>query len=103
MTVWNYSYDALIYGINTANFDSFEPELKDVITKAAKDAAAFQINLNRQKDVSNVKIMTDKGMEIYTPTADELAKFKAIVAPVYDEFKPVVGADLLAKFQALSK
>lgn len=103
MTTWNYSYDALIYGVNTANFESWEPELREVVVKSIKEAAALQIKLNRDKDATNLKTIKDKGVVVYAPTKGDLAKFKAAVAPVYDEYRPIVGADLLKKFQNLTK
>ncbi len=103
MTLWNYSYDALIYGVNTANFQSWEPELRDIVVKSIREAAAFQVKLNRDRDVSNLKIIKDNGVAVYTPTKADLAKFKAAVAPVYNEYRPILGADLLQKFQNLSK
>jgi len=103
MTTWNYSYDALIYGINTNTYNAMEPELKDVIVKAVKEAADFQIKLNRDNDAANLKTIKDKGVEVYAPTKEDLAKFKAAVAPVYKEYEPILGADLLKKFTDLAK
>ena len=103
MTTWNYSYDALIYGVNTATFNSWEPELRAIVVKSMKEAAAMQIKLNRGNDAANLKIIKDHGVAVYAPTKADLAKFKAAVAPVYNEYRPVVGADLLKRFQNLSK
>lgn len=102
MTIWNYSYDALIYGFNTKTFESLEPELQKIIRDAAKEAATFQVKLNREKDDANLKIIKEK-TEVYTLTDAELAKFKAAVEPVYKEYEPILGAELLNKFKALSK
>jgi TRAP-type transport system periplasmic protein len=103
MTVWNYSYGALIYGINTKTYESYEPELKAIVAKAAKEAAAYQIKLNRGKDDANLKTIKEKGVDVYVVPAEELAKFKAATEPAYKEFEPIVGKDLLDKFKALTK
>lgn len=103
MTIWNYSYDALIYGINKPFYESLEPDLQKIVASAAKEAAVFQVKLNRDKDGSNLKLIKEKGMEVYEPTAAELAAFKKAMDPVYEEYKPILGADLVAKFQALGK
>lgn len=103
MTIWNYSYDALIFGMNKSLYESLEPDLQKIVAKAAKESAVYQVKLNRQKDDTNLKLIKEKGMEVYTPSAAELAKFKEAVAPVYEEYKPILGADLVAKFQALGK
>lgn len=103
MTVWNYSYASLVYGVNTATFESFEPELQAIVKRAAREAADLQVKLNRDRDGQNLKTIKDKGMVVYQPSAAEFAKFKAIVAPVFEEYKPIIGEALLAKFQSVAK
>lgn len=103
MTVWNYSYASLVYGVNTATFESFEPALQAIVRKAAKEAADLQVKLNREKDDANLQTIKAKGMVVYEVPPATLAKFQAVVAPVYDEYRPVVGEALLKKFQDVVK
>ena len=42
-----------------------------------------------------MKLIKEKGMEVYEPTAAELAAFKKAMDPVYEEYKPILGAEVM--------
>ncbi|MBM7703563.1 DctP family TRAP transporter solute-binding subunit [Metabacillus iocasae] len=99
ITMWNYSYDPLILGMNKKKFDSLSEEDQAVIKKAAENANAYQIELAREKEEEQIAELKEAGMQFYYPTEEELAKFKQVSQPIYEQYKDVWGADLLDAFQ----
>ncbi|NWQ43229.1 DctP family TRAP transporter solute-binding subunit [Bacillus sp. EB106-08-02-XG196] len=98
VTMWNYSYDPLILGMNKKLFDSLSDEDKKIIQTAADNANQYQIKLAREKEAEQIKELEAAGMKFYTPTEEEKASFKEVVQPIYDNYKKVWGEDLLNLF-----
>jgi tripartite ATP-independent transporter DctP family solute receptor len=99
ITMWNYSYDPLILGMNKKKFDSLHPDDQKVIQEAADRANAAQIQMAREKEAEQIQALKDAGMEFYEPTAEQMEAFKAASQPIYDTYKEKWGADLLKAFQ----
>jgi TRAP-type C4-dicarboxylate transport system substrate-binding protein len=99
MTMWNYSYDPLILGMNKKKFDALSDGDKKIIQTAAENANKFQIEQARKLEQEQIKGLEEAGMKVYYPTEEELAKFKEVSQPIYDKYKDVWGEDLLNAFQ----
>ncbi|MEF7564072.1 MULTISPECIES: DctP family TRAP transporter solute-binding subunit [Bacillus] len=99
ITMWNYSYDPLILGMNKKKFDSLSDEDKKIIQTAADNANKFQIEEARKVEEEQIQGLKDAGMTFYYPTEEDLEKFKEVSQPIYDQYKDVWGADLLEAFQ----
>ncbi|WP_216827494.1 DctP family TRAP transporter solute-binding subunit [Alkalihalobacterium elongatum] len=99
ITMWNYSYDPLVLGINKKLFDSMSEEDQEVLRAAAVDANAYQIQLAREKEAEQIAELKEAGMEFYEPTDAELEAFRQAVEPVYEKYESVWGTDLLNSFR----
>jgi tripartite ATP-independent transporter DctP family solute receptor len=99
LTMWNYSYDPLILGMNKKKFDSLSDGDKEIIQTAADNANKFQIEQARQLEQEQIKGLEEAGMKLYYPTDEEIAQFKEASQPIYDKYKDVWGEDLLNAFQ----
>ncbi|SNS10330.1 tripartite ATP-independent transporter solute receptor, DctP family [Anaerovirgula multivorans] len=99
ISLWNYSYDALILGMNKAKFDSLSPALQEVILEAAKEASAYQVQLNREEEAKNLQLLKDKGMTVTEFTDAEIEVFREKVAPVYEKYEDIIGKDLMDMFR----
>ncbi|MFD2752317.1 DctP family TRAP transporter solute-binding subunit [Virgibacillus siamensis] len=99
ITMWNYSYDPLVLGINKKLFDSMSKEDQKLIKKLGKEAAQYQLELAREKEAEQIKKLKEKGMNFYYPTEEEIAKLKKAVQPVYEKYEEVWGKDLLDAFR----
>jgi len=99
LTAWNYSYDVLILGMNKKKFDSFDKATQDIIKLAAKEACDYQVKLNRELGQQQLKDFAAKGVEVTTLTADEIKKFQEAVKPVYAEYEPKMGKELIDAFR----
>lgn len=99
ISIWNYSYDALILGINKAKFESFSPEIQKAIQEAATEACKYQIALNREKAETQLQEFKDKGMVAYEFTEEDMKPFIKAVQSVYDEYEGIMGKDLIDSFR----
>lgn len=99
MTMWNYSYDPLILGMNKKKFDSLSDGDKKIIQTAAANANKFQIEQARKLEEEQIKGLEEAGLKIYYPTEEEISQFKEVSQPIYDKYKDVWGEDLLNAFQ----
>ena len=99
ITLWNYSYDPLVLGMNKKLYDSMSDEDKKLFDRLGKEAAEYQVKLARDKEATQIEELEAAGMQIYTPTDEELAQFKKAVQPVYEKYTDIWGADLLNAFK----
>lgn len=99
ITMWNYSYDPLVLGMNKKLYDSMSDEDKELFDRLGKEAADYQVELAREKEATQIAELEAAGMKFYTPTEEELAQFKEAVQPVYEKYTDIWGADLLNAFK----
>ncbi|MEA0564457.1 MULTISPECIES: DctP family TRAP transporter solute-binding subunit [Lysinibacillus] len=98
LTLWNYSYDPLVLGMNKKLYDSLSDTDRELFDRLGKEAAAYQVKIAREKEASQIEDLKSKGMNVYTPTEEELEAFKKVVQPVYDKYTDIWGEDLLKAF-----
>ncbi|WP_144509615.1 DctP family TRAP transporter solute-binding subunit [Bacillus sp. FJAT-22090] len=99
LTLWNYSYDPLVLGMNKKLYDSMSKEDQELFAKLGKEAAEYQVELAREKESKQLEELKAAGMKLYEPTEAELAEFKEAVQPLYDKYTSIWGEDLLNAFQ----
>ena len=99
ITMWNYSYDPLVLGMNKELYDSMSDADKELFDRLGKEAADYQIEIAREKEASQIEELEAAGMQFYYPSEEELAQFEEAVQPIYEKYEDIWGADLLAAFQ----
>lgn len=99
MTLWNYSYDALFLAVGRPTWNSFPPEIQDIIAQAAREAMEYQIEISRADTASGVDFLISQGVEVYKPTPEEIAAFRQAAAPAYQKWAERVGADIVEVFE----
>ncbi len=99
ITMWNYSYDPLVLGMNKELYDSMSKEDRELFDRLGKEAADYQIELAREKESTQIEELKTAGMQFYEPTEFELAKFNEAVQPVYEKYTDIWGEDLLNAFK----
>lgn len=98
ITMWNYSYDPIVLGMNKKLFDSLSTEDQEMFLRLGAEASAHQVELTREKEQEQIAELEEKGMEFYYPTDAELEAFREKVQPVYDKYESIWGKDLLDAF-----
>ncbi|MEO4054431.1 DctP family TRAP transporter solute-binding subunit [Solibacillus sp. CAU 1738] len=98
LTLWNYSYDPLVLGMNKKLYDSMSEADREMFDRLGKEAAAYQVKIAREKEATQLEDLKSKGMTAYTPTEAEIAAFKQASQSIYDKYTDVWGEDLLKAF-----
>ncbi|MDV2582226.1 DctP family TRAP transporter solute-binding subunit [Alkalibacillus haloalkaliphilus] len=98
ITMWNYSYDPLVLGMNQELFQSMSEEDQELFARLGQEAAEYQVELAREREAEQIEELEERGMQFYYPTEEELDAFLEEVQPIYDDFEDVWGADLLEAF-----
>lgn len=99
MTEWDYSYDAIILGINKDKFESFDAETQQIIKDAAKEACDYQRQINREASATQTQDFIDAGMKVNSLTPEQKDVFREKVESVYTEYEPIMGKDLIDAFR----
>jgi tripartite ATP-independent transporter DctP family solute receptor len=94
LTIWNYSYDAIILGINKNDWDGLPKAAQTIIKQAASEASKEQVKLSRDAARTQLSLLRDKGMTITELTPDQSKAFRLITEPVYTEWSSKIGSIL---------
>jgi TRAP-type transport system periplasmic protein len=86
ITLWNYSYDALILGMNKKDWEGLPVDARKIIKQAAIEASREQIKLSREAALTQPGLLSEKGMIIVEPAPHQIKAFRAITDPVYMEW-----------------
>jgi tripartite ATP-independent transporter DctP family solute receptor len=99
LTNWHYSYDALAVIANKNTWNSFPPDIREQLQKAAKDAMKWQVAESRKSLTEGIGFLKSKGMTITDLKPDQLAKFRELTKPVYEKYAQKVGKDIVKAFE----
>ncbi|TCP44184.1 DctP family TRAP transporter solute-binding subunit [Rhodovulum marinum] len=100
ITTWHYSYDPIFLGISKAKWDSYDAETQEKLRTAAQEAMAYQRQITREGTANGIAFLTEKGMEVYEPTPEELQAFRDATKPAFDEWAAKVGPEIVSAFQS---
>lgn len=98
LTLWDYSYDILILGMNKKLYDSMPADLQKIMRECAADACAYQKKINRERNNEYLEKFKAGGMAINSLTPENRAAFKAATQKVYTEYQGLMG-EVLKSFQ----
>lgn len=99
ISMWNYSYDPLVLGMNKELFDSLHPQDQEAVREAAAIANAYQKELNRERSDELIEELKAAGMQFSYLTEEQLAGFREKVEVIYEQYEEVWGAELLDAFR----
>lgn len=99
LTMWNYMYDPIVFGMNKKLYDSLDPDTQKMMRETAQEAAKYQIELNRQADQKVLDELKAKGMEVVELTPEQMKAFQEKVKPVIDKYEGIIGKDMLDAFR----
>ncbi len=99
ITMWNYSYDALILGISKEDWEGLPSTAQEIIKQAAVEASREQTGLSREAARTQVSLLLTQGMTVTELSPDETNAFRARVSPVYGEWSPRIGESLIQQFR----
>lgn len=101
MTLWNYVFDPIFLTFNQNVWNSLSPEQQQILTEAGLEAMEYQRQVVIEGTEALEQSLSEQGMEIYQPNAEELARFRDAVASVYEDSAIIerIGADNLRLIQ----
>ncbi|WP_375258149.1 DctP family TRAP transporter solute-binding subunit [Citreimonas sp.] len=99
LTAWHYSYDPIFLGISKEKWDSYDAETQATLRETAQEAMAYQREITRQGTAEGIDFLREKGMQVYEPTAEELAAFREATQPAFDKWAERVGPEIVGAFQ----
>lgn len=94
LTVWNYSADSIGILSNKALWDGMSAREKEILTDAAAEAAAWHRKEQTEADAEMLEELK-KSLEVTVLTPEQIAAFRERMEPVYAEWTPMIGADLM--------
>lgn len=97
LTVWNYSYDPIALSASQKLWDSLSDEDKEIFEAAAEKGCKQEVKETRKLEKEIIED-SKKTMEVNTLSSDEIAAFKKLTDPLYEEYKDVIGEDLFKAF-----
>ncbi|WP_101775560.1 TRAP transporter substrate-binding protein [Pasteurella oralis] len=102
LSLTNHGYTPLIVVMNKAKFDGLSPELQTALVEAAKEAGAYQRQLNLENEKGIIEKMQKAGIEVIDSV--DTKPFKAAIeSEVRKAFIEKNGDDLVKQIDALAK
>ena len=99
LTVWHYVIDPLMLAVNNQVWNSLTPTDRMIVRQAAIEATDRQKQIVRKglipSDLSAYQFLKDQGMEVTILTPEQLAEFKKLTQPIYDQWVPKIGVNLV--------
>ncbi len=87
VTLDGHAYMGALWWMNNAKFQSMPPELRRVVVDGFAELQQATFASPKRKSIKAYEDFVAGGGDLYVPSPDEKAKFKAAAAPVYDWFK----------------
>ncbi|TFH87188.1 TRAP transporter substrate-binding protein [Billgrantia azerbaijanica] len=94
-------YTPFIMMMSERTWDRLAPEYQELVVEAAKKSAEYEIQLSAEYDDWSRQQLEERGMQITRLDDGQIAAFQEAVQPVYDEWGPRIGEDLIAEVQAV--
>ena len=98
MTLWNASYDPIIMGASKKLWKKLDAKEKAIFSASAKEAMAFQKKLARKKNAELIQEFKARKLQVSSLTPAQIEAFRKAAKPVYDQYKPIIGLELLEAF-----
>ncbi|WNL41849.1 TRAP transporter substrate-binding protein [Halomonas sp. PAMB 3264] len=96
-------YTPFIKMISQRAWDRLDPEYQELVQEAALQAADYEIQLSSEYDDWARDQLEERGMQVTRLDDEQIAAFQDAVQPVYDEWAPQIGEDLVAEFQRIAE
>lgn len=86
LTLANIQYSDQFLVINGDLFESLSGEQRSIIQKASRQANMMNREAVEAQDFKDIQFLQERGMEVYTPTEDEMEVFRDKAIPAYLEW-----------------
>lgn len=97
MTISNHGYLAYILMFSNGAWNSLPADLQQAVNEAAAEAVTKERAINAEMETGYIQTIKDSGTEVYELTPEEMDAFAEVVKPVHEQFRDVIGSDVLDK------
>lgn len=97
LTKTGHIYNASVFLLSKSFWDSLTEEEKAIVEKAAKEAQAYQRELNQKESAEAIEFLKQEGMTVTELSDEEKKKLVEAVQPVYEKYSAELGEDLVNK------
>ncbi len=94
-------YTPFILMMSERTWDRLDPEYQALVQEAARKSAAYEIQLATEYDDWSRNRLEELGMQVTRLDDDQIAAFQEAVQPVYVEWAPQIGEDLIADIREI--
>ncbi len=96
-------YTPFILMMSERTWDSLDPAYQELVQDAARKSAEYEIQLASEYDDWSRNQLEERGMQITRLNDEQIAAFQEAVQPVYEEWAPQIGEDLVSEIQAIAE
>ncbi|WP_302142416.1 TRAP transporter substrate-binding protein [Halomonas alkalicola] len=94
-------YTPFVMMMSERTWNRLAPEYQELVQEAARQSAEYEIQLSTEYDDWSRDQLEARGMQITRLDDEQIADFQEAVQPVYAEWAPRIGEDLIAEIQAI--
>lgn len=96
ITLTRHTYSGYVVVMNKAFWEKLPADIKTEVTAAMKDASDYNDKVAEEDEAKAMAAIKASGKSaIYTPTADEKARWVKALIPVQNELAPRIGKELI--------
>ncbi len=97
VVISNHAYLGYAFLFSNKFWKTLPKDLQTIVLDAADKAAQLERQTTIDSEAGYIKIIQDYGTTVSVLTADEIAVFAQAMKPVHEQFRSVIGSDLLNK------
>ena len=87
--------------LSERTWNRMAPEYQALVQEAARQSAEYEIQLSAEYDDWSREQLEARGMQITRLDDNQLAAFQEAVKPVYEDWAPRIGEDLIIEIQQI--
>jgi len=96
LTVSNHGYMGYVVLMNATFWRSLPPDIREIIEETMAEVTRWEREQAARLNDKNFEQIKESGkVQVHILTAEEKAKWQAVLEPLYEEFRSVIGAELL--------
>lgn len=102
MTVSNHNYLGYAVIVNKTFWNNLAPDIQQAVAEALQEATRFNNQLTVEMNERQFSELQKMGtMQIHMQTQEERDAWRQALQPVYDQFAPSIGEELMAEVEKL--
>ncbi|MDI5987460.1 TRAP transporter substrate-binding protein [Halomonas sp. M4R5S39] len=101
LSLTNQAYTSLIMVMNEGKFDSLSPEYQQALVESAREAGAYQRELNLENEQQIIATLRENGMQVEEEV--DTAAFQEVIRPTWDSYIAENGSEWIDAIQGVTR